>query len=500
MATTKVSGPLSEADISAIRIRQRLALSKPPLRVNLLSTDKHPKQKAFVESQAKRIVIRAGRRGGKTTGIAIRAVHRFLAGRRVLYAAPTAEQLEHFWNAVCKMLQPAIQSKRLYKNETSHLLELPNTKQRIRAKTAWNADSLRGDYADDLFLDEWQLMDEDAWGLVGAPMLADNNGDAVFIYTPPSLHSRSVSKASDPQHASKLFKKAQADTTGRWAAFHFRSHDNPHISKEAIEELASDMTALAYRMEIEAEDVDEAPGALWTMAVIEDSRVAIAPLDCSRVIVGVDPSASSTGDEAGIITVGRKGNDGYVLADNSVQGSPVTWASAAVRAYHAHGANMIVAEKNNGGEMVALTISTVDPTVPVRLVHASRGKQTRAEPIAAVYEQGRIHHVRKYPTLESEMVLWTPGDPSPNRMDALVWACTELKLTRQNKPTLTEQEIIEARLPVHVKIETIKMMAEGEEKHRAVAAHDFWSEELATEDAAEAARFYLDQSLTRGRG
>lgn len=450
-----VSGPLSEAYLSGVRIRQRLALSKPALPVKLLSTDKHPKQKAFVESQAKRIVIRAGRRGGKTTGIAIRAVHRFLAGRRVLYAAPTSEQLEHFWNAVCKMLQPAIQSKRLYKNETSHLLEVPNTNQRIRAKTAWNADSLRGDYADDLFLDEWQLMDEDAWGLVGAPMLADNNGDAVFIYTPPSLHSRSVSKASDPQHASKLFKRAQADTTGRWAAFHFRSHDNPHVSREALEELASDMTALAYRMEIEAEDVDEAPGALWTTAVIEGGRVNLAPLDCSRVVVGVDPSASSTGDEAGIITVGRKGNDGYVLADNSVQGSPVTWASAAVKAYHAHGANLIVAEKNNGGEMVALTISTVDPTVPVRLVHASRGKQTRAEPIAAVYEQGRIHHVGRYPTLESEMVLWTPGDPSPNRMDALVWACTELKLTRQSAPVISREQQMENALRPELRMPAI---------------------------------------------
>lgn len=497
---TKVSGPLTEADISAIRIRQRLAFSKPAFPVKMLSTDKHPKQKAFVESQAKRIVIRAGRRGGKTSGIAIRAVNRFLAGRRVLYAAPTSEQLEHFWNNVCKMLQPSIQAKKLYKNETLHLLEVPNTQCRIRAKTAWNADSLRGDYADDLFLDEWQLMDEDAWGLVGAPMLADRNGDAVFIYTPPSLHSRSVSKASDPQHASKLFKKAQADTTGRWATFHFRSHDNPHISAEAIEELASDMTALAYRMEIEAEDVDEAPGALWTMAIIEDNRVAMAPLDCSRVIVGVDPSASSTGDEAGIITVGRKGNDGYVMSDNSVQGSPVTWASAAVRAYYAHGANLIVAEKNNGGEMVALTISTVDPNVPVRLVHASRGKQTRAEPIAAVYEQGRIHHVRKYPTLESEMVLWTPGDPSPNRMDALVWACTELKLTRQVTPTLTPQEAIEARLPVRIKIETIAKMQEGDEKQRAVLSHDFWSEELSQANDEEQSRFYLDQSLTRGRG
>ncbi|GAI18464.1 unnamed protein product, partial [marine sediment metagenome] len=93
----------------------------------------------------------------------------------------------------------------------------PGTEQRIRAKTAWNADSLRGDYADLLIMDEWQLMNEGAWDKVGAPMLLDNDGDAVFIYTPRSFHSRTITKADDPLHASKMYKKAKADTTGRWA-------------------------------------------------------------------------------------------------------------------------------------------------------------------------------------------------------------------------------------------------------------------------------------------
>jgi phage terminase large subunit-like protein len=276
-----------------------------------------------------------------------------------------------------------------------------------------------------LILDEWQLMNEDAWGLVGAPMLLDNNGDAIFIYTPPSLHSRSVTKATDPQHAAKLFKRASQDMTGRWATFHFTSRDNPHLSGEALDEITGDMTALAYRMEILAEDVDEAPGALWTRDIIERGRVLKAP-DFDRVVVGVDPSATSTGDEAGIITAGSRRNELYTLADDTLQGSPRQWATAAVTAYHRHKADSIVAEQNNGGEMVALTIETVDPTVPVKLVHASRGKQTRAEPISAIYEHGRGHHVGSFPALEDEMVLWVPGDPSPNRMDALVWAATEL--------------------------------------------------------------------------
>lgn len=385
----------------------------------------HEKQAQFVECEAKRVVVRAGRRGGKTVGVGIRAVNKFLAGKRVLYGSPTSDQIQRFWATITRALQEPIAAGVFKKNETEHTIELVGTEQRIRAKTCWNADTLRGDYADELILDEWQLMNEDAWGVVGAPMLADNNGNATFIYTPPSLHNRSVSKATDPRHASKLYKRAHEDTSGRWATFHFTSKDNPHISQDAIRELAGDMTAIAYRMEILAEDVDEAPGALWNRGLIEQNRVLQGP-NYDRVVVSIDPSATSTGDEAGIITAGKSGDQGYVIADDSVQGSPKTWATAAVTAYHKHKADCIVAESNNGGEMVELTIGTVDPKVPVRLVHASRGKQTRAEPVGSIYEHGRGHHVGSFPALEDEMCLWMPGDPSPNRMDALVWAFTEL--------------------------------------------------------------------------
>lgn len=388
----------------------------------------HEKQAAFVNSKAKRIVVRAGRRGGKTVGVGIRAVKKFLEGKRVLYAAPTQEQIDRFWVTITRALHEPIEAGVFHKNETRHIIELPGSEQRIRAKTAWNADTLRGDYADELILDEWQLMNEEAWGVVGAPMLMDTDGNATFIYTPPSLRSRSVSKANDPQHAAKLFKSAAQDTTGDWETFHFTSQDNPHIKAEAIDRMAQDMTSLAYRMEVLAEDIDEAPGALWTRKVIEDNRHKGPLPDFSRVVVGVDPSATSTGDEAGVITAGRSEDEIFVLADDTLQGSPRTWANVAVTAYHRHKADCIVAEQNNGGEMVALTIATVDENVPVKLVHASRGKHTRAEPIASIYEHKRGHHVGSFALLEDEMCLWMPGDDSPNRMDAMVWAATELML------------------------------------------------------------------------
>ena len=159
--------------------------TKPNLQVILPVP--HPKQRDFLDSRAKRKVIRAGRRGGKTVGAAIMALEHFRAGKRVLYATPTSDQLDKFWTEVTMALGQLTGKGILRKNETEHFIEMPGTTNRIRAKTAWNADTLRGDYADLLILDEYQLMNEDTWNVVGMPMLLDHDGDAVFIYTPPSL-------------------------------------------------------------------------------------------------------------------------------------------------------------------------------------------------------------------------------------------------------------------------------------------------------------------------
>jgi hypothetical protein len=402
----------------------------------------HPGQLAFIKSPAKRKIIRAGRRGGKTTGIAYYAVDNFLEGLRVLYAAPTQDQIERFWYEVKLSLEEPIDAKVFYKNETKRIIELPGTEQRIRAKTAWNADSLRGDYADLLIFDEWQLMNEDAWEKVGAPMLLDNNGDAVFIYTPPSANSRSVTKATDPRHASKLFKRAKADTSGRWGAFHFSSHDNPHISEEALADIVKDMTDLAYRMEILAEDIDYVPGALWDFEVLDSTRVTEYP-DLSRVVIGVDPAAST--GQTGIVAAGSAmvGNKmhGYTIDDATARrgASPGEWAGQAVAAYNRLKADVMVGEVNNGGDMVEQTIRSVPggESVNFKTVRASRGKQTRAEPISALWNppkqidmEPRAHMVGKFEQLEEELCGWVPGrGASPNRLDAMVWAYTELNIT-----------------------------------------------------------------------
>lgn len=414
----------------ANRLKQKAAVNDS-WRDKVVTRTPHPKQQAFIDSPAKRKVIRAGRRGGKTTGIAIAAILMFLQGRRVLYAAPTEDQVGTFWFEIKQALNPLCDAGILYKNETSHIIEVPGTKNRIRAKTAWNADTLRGDFADYLILDEFQLMAEDTWGVVGAPMLLDNNGDAVFIYTPLSLHSKVRTKAKDPKHAAKLFTKAEKDTSGRYEAFHFTSHDNPHISVAALDELTQDMTAAAIQQEIEAEDNVDVPGALWKQAQIDALRVDSADVPTlTRVVVGVDPPGGTL-TECGIVVSGLAANGHvYVLADYSLSGTPDTWSSAVIKAYDDWQADRVLAEKNFGGDMVQHTIRTAEGgrDVSYKDVNASRGKAVRAEPIAALYERERVHHVGEFPMLENEQTGWIPntGMLSPNRLDALVWTITEL--------------------------------------------------------------------------
>jgi predicted phage terminase large subunit-like protein len=185
------------------------------------------------------------------------------------------------------------------------------------------------------------------------------------------------------------------------------------------------------RQELNAELLEDNPGALWKLSDIDRLRVNETPM-LARVVTAIDPSVKEDGseDEAGIVVAGL-GYDGevYVLDDISLAASPHGWATHAVNlGYKRHCCDRIVAEVNNGGALVESVIRTVDPDVPYEAVHASRGKRTRAEPVSALYEQGRVHHVGTFAKLEDEMCQWDPeiSPNSPNRVDALVWAVTQL--------------------------------------------------------------------------
>lgn len=193
------------------------------------------------------------------------------------------------------------------------------------------------------------------------------------------------------------------------------------------------------RQELEAEILDDVPGALWTRRTLDEHRLGDFDdlPDLVRIVVGVDPATTSNdkSNETGIVACGigptKDGwPQGYVLDDVSLVGTPEEWAKAAIALYRRLEADCIVAEVNQGGEMVEAVIRSIDPNVPVKQVRATRGKYMRAEPVSSLYEQGRIHHVGAFSTLEDQMCIFTPdfdrSEGSPDRLDALVWAFTNL--------------------------------------------------------------------------
>ena len=192
------------------------------------------------------------------------------------------------------------------------------------------------------------------------------------------------------------------------------------------------------RQELYAEILDDVEGALWNRQMIENARTNTVP-ELIRIVVGVDPAISNNENsaETGIVAVGVDANGmGYVLDDRSIKGSPVEWANAAIALYHRSSADRIVVEANQGGDMVRHTLQTVESQVPIKMVHATRGKRTRAEPVSALYEQGKVFHVGAFPILEDQMCSWTPESPSPDRLDALVWGLTELMVGSRLPPAV----------------------------------------------------------------
>jgi len=202
------------------------------------------------------------------------------------------------------------------------------------------------------------------------------------------------------------------------------------------------------QQELEGRVLDDNPEALWTRTILDDTRVFQTP-DLDEIVVAVDPMVKdlmsaqkavrdegkvteSENRETGIVVVGRAGikgdieAHGYTLDDMSMTGTPLEWATAVVTAFHKYGADYVVAEANNGGALVKSNIHTIDPNIRVELVHASRGKVTRAEPVSNLFAQKRGHQMGSFLELEDQMCEWQPGMPSPDRMDALVWGYTEL--------------------------------------------------------------------------
>ena len=206
-----------------------------------------------------------------------------------------------------------------------------------------------------------------------------------------------------------------------------------HLSEAALRGLQARYGGTRLgRQELEGELLEDIEGALWTRSVLDETRLRHrdeAP-DLARIVVGVDPAVTSKpgSDEHGIVVCGMDAEGhGYVLGDFSLQGTPNTAVRRAIQAFNAHEADLIVGEVNNGGDFIESLVRTVSADVPYKSVRATRGKLLRAEPVSALYEQKRVHHVGALPELEDQMCDWTPLDlDSPDRLDAMVWAMTEM--------------------------------------------------------------------------
>lgn len=286
--------------------------------------------------------------------------------------------------------------------------------------TAYSADQpdrLRGPQHDALWADElcaWRYL-ENTWSMAMFGLRLGKQPRIVVTTTPRPL---------------PLFKSLIQDET---------THVTTGSTYENIANLAPvfvDQIIKRYEgtrlgaQELDAKILEDAEGALWNRETLEKYRVTKAP-ELTKIFVAVDPKAESSADsEAGIVVVGL-GVDkhGYLLDDNSINSTPEGWAKQAVSAYHRHKANAIVAEVNQGGDMVVTTIHSVEKSIPVNKVRATRGKYTRAEPVSSLYSQGKIHHVGMFGALEDQLCSWVPGEKSPDRLDALVWGFTELMVS-----------------------------------------------------------------------
>lgn len=277
-------------------------------------------------------------------------------------------------------------------------------------------DRLRGPQHDGAWCDElaaWRY--EDAWDQLRFGLRLGRNPRVVVTTTPrPTPMIKNLVK----ENTTVMTRGSTYDNRGNLATAFF-----DHIVSKY------DGTRLG-RQELHAEILDDVLGALWNHAGIDRTRVQDHG-DLKRIVVAIDPAVTNNEDssETGIVVSGVGRDDhAYVLADLSGKMSPNEWASVAVQAYKDFGADRIVAEVNNGGDLVEHTVRTVDKTVSYKCVRATRGKMIRAEPIAALYEQNKVHHVGMFSTMEDQLCSWVPGKKSPDRMDALVWALTDLML------------------------------------------------------------------------
>ena len=418
--------------------RASLARTLPLREVQILNRDwrmwgRELKQLPPDETNWRSWLILGGRGAGKTRAGAEWVKAQALGdwtndgahAERIAIVGPTLEQARTVMiEGKSGLLAIHAEAERPLYEPSKRLLTWPNGAI-AQVFSADDPESLRGPQFDAAWCDElakWRLA-EAAWNMLAFALRLGEAPRAVITTTPRAVPllkrlmadaSTAVSRTATYDNETNLAKSFIADVTERYGG-----------------------TRLG-RQELEGELIEDDPDALFRRALIEDARVKAAP-EMKRIVIAVDPPAGHArrANACGIVCVGL-GVDGiaYVLDDHTLErAKPMQWAERVVALYHARAACRVVAEVNQGGAMVEQVLREVDGTLSFRAVHATRGKRARAEPVAALYEQGRVRHAGVFPELEDEMCsALHEGAKSPDRMDALVWAVSDLLLRRQAEP------------------------------------------------------------------
>ncbi|WP_413816225.1 DNA-packaging protein [Palleronia sp. THAF1] len=292
------------------------------------------------------------------------------------------------------------------------------------AYSAHEPEALRGPQFDAAWVDElakWRKA-QDAWDMLQFCLRLGDHPRSCITTTPRSI---------------PLLRRllAQSSTVSTHAPTQANSANlAPSFLTEVRERYGN--TRLAQQ-ELQGVLLDDIEGALWSVGQLAEARIETLPV-VSRIVVAVDPpvTGGKNADTCGIVVAGlTTEGQGVVIEDASIKGSPLQWARAVIDAYHRHAADRVIAETNQGGDLIESLLRQVDRTVPYRSVHASKGKVIRAEPVAALYEQDKVRHLGEWPELESQMAQMTStgfrGAGSPDRVDALVWALSELMLSKR---------------------------------------------------------------------
>ncbi len=365
----------------------------------------------------------AGRGAGKTRSGAEWVRERVEAGARLIHCvAPTAADVRDVMVEGPSGLLAVFPPHQRPKYEPSKRRVTFHTGAVALLFSADEPERLRGPQCDTLWCDEfaaWRRPEAFDLALMGL-RLGDDPRACVTTTPKPLAHVRELLAAPGVVVTRGTTYDNEANLAEAFIAYMRRKYEGTRLG----------------RQELEGVLLEDLEGTFWTEAMIASARVMHRP-SMRRIVVAVDPSvtASDKSDECGIVVVGL-GTDGdcYVLEDGSAIMTPHQWAVRTAELYREYGADRVIGEVNNGGDLVEVNLRTVAPDLPYRAVRASRGKATRAEPVAALYEQGRVHHVGYLAGLEAQMTTWVPSaEKSPDRIDALVWGVWALVLEHESK-------------------------------------------------------------------